>query len=69
MLKEVGSIKKKGRGREVEGHRRCNRAKHRHGRLNPNDEFQVDTSTRLGEMFSYMKNMSHTWDIHWVEQQ
>ncbi|XP_042030640.1 uncharacterized protein LOC121777443 [Salvia splendens] len=54
---------------EVEGHRRRNRRNHRRGRSDPAEEFQVGTSAQLGEMFSYMQNMSNTWDNRWVEQQ
>ena len=54
---------------EVEGHRRRTRANRRRGRPNPEEEFQVNTSAQLGEIFSYMQNMSNAWDNRWAEQQ
>ena len=54
---------------EVEGHRCRNRANRRRRRSNANEEFHANTSARLGEMFSYMQNMSNTWDNRWAEQQ
>ena len=54
---------------EVEGHRRRTRANRRRGRPNPDEEFQANTSAQLGDIHSYMQNMSNTWDTRWAEQQ
>ena len=54
---------------EVEGHRRRTRANRRRGRPNPDEEFQANTSAQLGDIYSYMQNVSNTWDTRWAEQQ
>ena len=54
---------------EVEGHRRRNRRNRRRGRPDPQEEFQAGSSAEIGEMFSYLQNMSNTWANRWVEQQ
>ena len=53
----------------MEDHHRRTIANCRRGRPNPNEEFQANTSAQLGDMFSYMQNMSNTWDNRWAEQQ
>ena len=45
-----------------EGHHRRNRRNRRRGRPDPQEEFQAGTSAQLGDMFSYLQNMSNTWD-------
>ena len=53
--------------KEVEDHRRRNRRNRCRGRPDPHEEFQADTSAQLGDMYSYLQNMSNTWDTRWAE--